>query len=346
MLEGLRHAQGYEITLYADPSDRDLAKLGYPIRGYAEPRARQLTYLLADAFGVELGDPFREEDILIAPSYSLALLHTAKPFAFTLHDLQEFYYPQNFSWAQRRWRRRVHSRLAGRATEIICESKYVKSDIVRIFDIPDEKVSVLAAPPLRQSQAGFSAATLAAVRKRLNLPVRFVFYPAQFWPHKNHLRLVTAFKQVVAREPHLKLVLTGKKRDEFEAVMAAVTQAGLESNIRHVGYVEQADLQAIYHLATALVMPSLFESISIPIYEAFQAGTPVAASGILSIPEQVGEAALLFDPLSTSSIAESILRIVNDRPLAESLAKRGQAKLASMTPEHYGTQLQRLLERL
>jgi glycosyltransferase involved in cell wall biosynthesis len=128
--------------------------------------------------------------------------------------------------------------------------------------------------------------------------------------------------------------------------MAAAAQAGIESSIRHVGYVEHVDLQAIYQLAAALVMPSLFESISIPIYEAFQAGTPVAASGILSIPEQVGEAALLFDPLSTSSIAESILRIVNDPALAESLAKRGRAKLASMTPEHYGTQLQRLLERL
>jgi glycosyltransferase involved in cell wall biosynthesis len=332
--------------LYADPSDRELAKLGYPIRKFVEPRARQLTYLLSDAFGVKLVEPFPEEDILIAPSYSLALLHTSKSFAFTLHDLQDFHYPQNFSWVQRAWRRRIHRRLAVRATEIICESRYVKFDIVRIFDVPEEKVSVLAAPPLRESQVDFSAEALAAVRERLNLPARFVFYPAQFWPHKNHLQLVMAFKQVVAREPHLKLVLTGRKRDEFEVVMAAATQAGLETKIQHVGYIDQADLQATYRLATALVMPSLFESISIPIYEAFQAGTPVAASGILSIPEQVGEAALLFDPFSASSIADSILRIVNDRPLAESLAKRGQEKLALITPEHYGTQLKRLLDQL
>ena len=127
---------------------------------------------------------------------------------------------------------------------------------------------------------------LEKVRSRLGLPSRFVFYPAQFWPHKNHLRLIDAFRRVVAQEPDLKLVLTGKKRDEYRTVMRAVEDAGLKQNVQHLGYIDQADLQAIYHLATALVMPSLFESVSIPIYEAFQAGTPVAASGICRYPSR------------------------------------------------------------
>ena len=95
-------------------------------------------------------------------------------------------------------------------------------------------------------------------------------------------------------------------------MMGAVNAFGLNGRVRHLGYVEQDDLQTIYRLATALVMPSLFESVSIPIYEAFQVGTPVAASSILAIPEQVGDAGLLFDPKSVASIKDAILRIVRD----------------------------------
>jgi glycosyltransferase involved in cell wall biosynthesis len=346
MLEALHHAQEYEITLYADPSNQDLAKLGYPIRQFTESRVTQMAYLAADALGLKLEDSFANEDILIAPIYSLALLHTKKSFAYTLHDLQEFHHPQNSSWGQRKWRRRVHTRLAQRAARIVCESEYVKSDIVRIFNIPSERVAIVRAPPLRQAQAEFTSAELERIRIRLGLPNRFVFYPAQFWPHKNHLRLFAAFKQVVAQVPDLKLVLTGKERDGYRAVMRAIADTCLDNKIQHLGYVEQADLQAIYYLATALVMPSLFESVSIPIYEAFQAGTPVAASGILSIPEQVGDAGLLFDPFSISSIADSILKLANDPELASRLGMRGRGKMASMTQQHHCSQLRDLLRGL
>lgn len=346
MLEALRYARGYEITLYADPSNQDLAKLGFPIRRFAEPRAKQVTYLAADALGLHLEDPFDNEDMLIAPVYSLAILHTRKAFAFTLHDLQEYYYPQNFSWVQRSWRQIVYARLLRRVARIICESQYVKLDIIRMFNVAEEKVVVVAGPPLRQVIAENDRGQLEAVRNRLRLPNRFLFYPAQFWPHKNHLRLIDAFKCVVTQEPDLKLVLTGKKSYEYETVMRAIKGAGLEANVQHLGHIAQADLQAIYHLATALVMPSLFESISIPIYEAFQAGTPVAASGILSIPEQVGEAGLLFDPLSSSSIAESIQTLVRAPEFAKMLGSRGREKMALMTPQRYCCQLQNVFEGL
>ncbi len=120
---------------------------------------------------------------------------------------------------------------------------------------------------------------------------------------------------------------------------------GLQEKVRHLGYVEQDDLHSIYKLATALVMPSLFESVSIPIYEAFQVGTPVAASNILAIPEQVGDAGLLFDPKSVDSIKQAILRSSIPRPPRE-LGKRGRERMSAMTPERYGAQLQDLLSGL
>jgi len=343
MLEALNCGHRYEVTLYADTANPDLARFKFPVRHFVEERAAQFRDLAADALRIRLADPFADEDVLIAPTFSLALLRTAKPFVYTLHDLQEYYYPANFSRTQRAFRRRVYLRLSARAAGIICESEYVKSDIVRLLGVPSGRVSVITAPPLGRPPAELTDAHLTDVRSRLGLHGRFFFYPAQFWPHKNHLRLIEAFRQVVAKEPDLKLVLTGKPRDEYDNVMQAVRRSGLERSVLHLGYIDQADLQAIYHIAIALVMPSLFESVSIPIYEAFQAGTPVLAPDLLAIPEQVGTAGLLFDPLSSESMAARMLEIARDAGLARSLGARGREKMAAMTPQRYCSELEALL---
>jgi glycosyltransferase involved in cell wall biosynthesis len=343
MLQALRHTSGFQITLYGNPQNPDFTELGYPICSFSESRLQQVTALAADRMPIKLPDPFASQDILLAPIYALALLHTSRPFAYALHDLQEYHYPENFSWWQRAARYQIHARLLRRARCVICESAYVKTDIIRYFDMPEERIAVIVAPPLQQFTAVETGDQLQAIRIRLRLPEKFLFYPAQFWTHKNHVRLLEAFREVATAVPDLKLVLTGKKRDEYETVMSAINTLGLSERVCHLGYVEQDDLQAIYRLATALVMPSLFESVSIPIYEAFQVGTPVAASGILAIPEQVGDAGLLFDPKSVASIRNAMLALVRDPEAARLLGKKGKDKMLAMTPERYGAQLQNLL---
>ena len=178
------------------------------------------------------------------------------------------------------------------------------------------------------------------------MPARFAFYPAQFWVHKNHLRLLEAFREVVGEIPDVGLVLTGKERDQYAPVMAAVDRLGLQGHVRHLGHVAQDDLPAIYQLASVLVMPSLFESISIPVYEAFMAGIPVAVSSIQAIPEQVGDAGLLFDPTSVASIRDAVLKILRDPEFARELGQRGRARMSAMTPARYGEQLQQLVTGL
>lgn len=345
-LQALRHVTGFAVTLYGDPDNPDFRALGFPISPFSESRRDQLKALAAYKLGVRLSDPFASEDVLLGPIYALTLLHTSKPFAFTLHDLQERYYPQNFSLLQRTWHHQVYDALLGRAGRIVCESQYVQSDIARFFGIDRRRIAVMAAPPQAQYLVAQGAGQLAAARARLRLPKKFLFYPAQFWPHKNHLRLIEAFADVAAEMADAYLVLTGKQRDEYAAAMAAVDRLGLRDKVLHLGFLETADLQSVYQLATALVMPSLFESVSIPIYEAFQVGAPVAASNILAIPEQVGDAALLFDPTSVASIREAILTLLRDQQAVQALVARGKARMAAMTPERYGTELEAVLRQL
>lgn len=345
MLQALSHTQGFEITLYGDPKNRDFIDTGYPVLPFEETRAQQFASILAHRLRIRLPDPFASQDVVLAPIYSLSLLHTTRPFAYTLHDLLERYYPENLSWPQRAWRHQVHLNLLPRARRVICKSSYVKSDIVRFFGVPEKNAVVMPAPPQQQFMADPDEDQLRAVRQRLRLPDRYLFYPAQFWLHKNHLRLIEAFREVANEVPDLKLVLTGKKRDQYETVVEAIERLGLREKVCHLGYVEQSDLRAIYKLATAMVMPSLFESVSIPIYEAFEVGTPVAASNVLAIPEQVGDAGLLFDPKSADSIKQAILKII-DPETARELVKRGRERMSAMTSERYGAQLQGLLSGL
>ena len=363
MLHGLQHVRGFDITLFGDPANPDFVKLGFPIRSLGESYGRQLTALAFDRMRLPLPDPFASQDLVLAPIYSLALLHTNKPYAYTLHDLQELHFPEHFSALQRIWRHQIHSRLLARAGRVICESGYVKSDIVASFGISEKRIAVIAAPPQRQFLTLQGDEQLRAVRGRLGLPERFLMYPAHYWPHKNHLRLLEAFRLVVNEEPDLKLVLTGqtqpipaqskkrhksatKRNDDYQTVVNAVDRLRLNEQVVHLGFIDRGDLQAIYQLATALVMPSLHESVSIPIYEAFWSGTPVVASNILAMPEQVGDAGLLFDPTSVASMSDAILRVIRDPAAARQRAQRGRERMLAMTPERYAEQLQGLLSEL
>jgi glycosyltransferase involved in cell wall biosynthesis len=346
MLQGLQYVEGFEITLFGDPSNPDFLRLGYPIHAFSETYAKQLARLVLDRMRLKKPDPFASQDALLAPIYSLALLNTSKPFAYTLHDLQELHFPENFLLAQRVWRHQIHKRLLRRASRIICESGYVRSDIVTGFGVSEERIAVIPAPPQQQFLSAQGDGQLRAVRGRLGLPDRFVVYPAHYWRHKNHLRLLEAFRMVLDEEPELRLVLTGKKIDDYEVVASAVDKLKLGDHVHHLGFVDREELQAVYQLAAALVMPSLFESVSIPVYEAFQLGTPVAASNIQGIPEQVGDAGLLFDPTSVTAIRDAILKIVRDGDLAQLLARRGRERMMAMTPQRYGAQLQQMLREL
>lgn len=343
-LEALARQPRLETTIYAPRGNPHYEDLGLPVRRIAMGRTRQLANALLEPALRYAADPFASEEAVLAPVYSPLLLRTRKPFVYTLHDLQELHYPEYFSRAQRLWRHHIHKRLTARAARIICESRWVRADVVASLGVSSERVAVIVAPPMLRRAPSFDADAVGGVRKRHRLPATFAFYPAQFWPHKNHLRLVEAFRRVADRLPEAHLVLTGKKRDAFDEVFARIGELGLTERVMHLGYVDDEDLPALYRSARMLVMPSLFESVSIPVYEAFQAGTAVAASNVVALPEQVGDAGLLFDPRDIGAIADAMTVLFTDDARQRELGERGARRIAAMTHERYGEALVRLLE--
>ena len=119
MIEGLQRIPNIEFTVYAAADNSHYDTVGLPIRRMSSDRLLKPT--LFDLLHIPLPDPFEDEDVVLAPVYSPYLLHTRRAFCYTLHDLQEHYYPQNFSRPQRIWRRYINARLAARVTVVLCE---------------------------------------------------------------------------------------------------------------------------------------------------------------------------------------------------------------------------------
>jgi glycosyltransferase involved in cell wall biosynthesis len=340
MIEALRllPPDRFTFVIYTDADNHEYDSSGLPLTRLG----RHLSILAAGLFGK---DPFHDVDVVIAPIYSMLLLACKRPFAFTLHDLQEHYYPEYFSLATRIWRRLSNSLLTSRAARIICESQFVRKDILRLFPVPADRVVVVPAPPVSTlAQHLPDADSAAAVRRKFGLPQSYVFYPAQFWPHKNHLRLVQAFSPVQRTFPDTHLVLTGAKDLEYNRVFALVRELKLGHCIHHVGHVSQQDLAALYRGATVVAIPTLFESISIPVFEAFALEAPVCASNVVALPEQIGDAGLLFDPTSPDSIASAICKLLGDSALRDQLVANGVRTMSAWTHERYADQLASILD--
>ncbi len=347
MIEALLRVEDYRYTIYTHAGNNSYSDFGLPVVRLPTPARGGGRLLLKRLSAGRAAGLFGQERAVIAPIYSVWLLASTPPFAFTLHDLQEKYHPQYFSLAQRLWRHATGRALTRAALRIICESQYVKRDIERFYQARAEKIVVIPAPPVSALREALGAPkALAGARLALGLPERYLFYPAQFWPHKNHARLVEAFARVARSDADCHLVLTGRPRDQFDAVMAQVAALGLESRVRHLGHLQELQLAAVYRGATMLVMPTLFESVSIPVYEAFMLGVPVCASNVVALPEQIGDAGLLFDPLCVDDMAAKIVRLLTDPALRSELVARGARRVLNLSMETYARDLRTLLADL
>ncbi len=262
-------------------------------------------------------------DLLHCPGNTINPLDLQLPIVLNLHDLQHRHFPQYFTQDELTNREKWWVASAHRADALIAASKYVRDDLHdqlhidrhKIFVTPDVFESAFLKPP--------HAAELTALRQRLNLPESFFIYPAAGWPHKNHQRLIQAF--LAADIPNAQLLLTGGGQKSLQDFAAS-------PNIRLMGRVETQDLIGLYHLATAMIFPSQHESWSIPIMEAMACGCPVACSNVTSLPEQIGDAGLLFDPQNQSQMTRIMQQLLADPDLCHTLSTRGRCRVKQWKP--------------
>jgi glycosyltransferase involved in cell wall biosynthesis len=216
------------------------------------------------------------------------------PRVVSLLDVQHHELPQMFSRAERHFRRWAYDGSARAADQVITISEHARGGIVERLGIPAERVHAI--------HLGVDHELFRPDGpRREGLPERYVVYPANMWPHKNHERLLDAWRQV--RDPDLHLVLSGQ-------TYGKPVPAG--DRVITLGHLPLDEVPALLRGAQALVFPSLFEGFGLPVLEAMACGTPVAASNRGAIAEVAGHAALLFDPEDSAAIAAAIEAVAGD----------------------------------
>jgi glycosyltransferase involved in cell wall biosynthesis len=251
------------------------------------------------------------------------------PTVFTLHDLIFRFDPTLHKLLNRIYLNLMMPRFLRAACAVIAVSECTRRDAIRFYNVPPEKIRVIyegVDPRFKPIQ---DWPTLEAVRSKYNLPKRFVLHVGTIEPRKNLPALFEAFASLKNQFPDTRLVIAGK-RGWLTAATFKSAQA-LGNDVIFTGYVADEDLPALYTLAELLVMPSVYEGFGLPVLEAMACGTPVACSNTSSLPEVAGDAALLFDPHNTRSIAAAITSVLSNPALSAELRAQGLAQAARFT---------------
>ena len=285
-------------------------------------------------------------DLWIFPSHDLRSYQFPVPSLVSIHDLMHRYersFPESASgWEYRN--RELSCRYICRWSQgVLVDSETGRRQMIESYGIPAGRVHVLpyiAPRYMREVQ------TPLGFESRYRLPAKFIFYPAQFWEHKNHKRLIKAVVKLKNEIPDLKLVLAGSKKNAYDSVIELVRKLECDNDVVFLGYIPNEDVPEIYRRARALVMPTFYGPTNIPPLEAFVAGCPVAVSNVYGMPEQVGDAALLFNPDSVEEIADCILRLWTDDRLCAGLAERGKKRAAAWGEKEFNERLREIVTQL
>jgi glycosyltransferase involved in cell wall biosynthesis len=249
-----------------------------------------------------------------------------------VHDLGHRAYPEAHTRAQR-WYLELSARWHVRSAEhLIADSEATRRDLANLYGADPDRITV-AHLGVDSSLREATDSAVAAARLATGLPdeSRYVLHVGTVQPRKNLPRLVEAFALVAADVPDLYLVLAGGVGWGGDEPMAHARRLGIDSRVRQTGYVDRASLPALYTGSLATIVPSLHEGFGLPVLEAMACGAPVAASGVSSIPEVAGDAALLFDPLSVEECSAAIRRLATDRELRDRLSRAGKVRASRFT---------------
>jgi glycosyltransferase involved in cell wall biosynthesis len=311
-----------EYVLLCGEADIGIAaQLGPNFRAVLEPSPN---YSIREQIHIPWVLRRERPDLYHAPHYVLPAAVSCSSVV-TIHDCIHLMFPQYlpnrgaYAYARAQMWTAAH-----RSDCILTVSDASKRDILHLFNIPPEKIVVV----YNAIDAHFSvtppADAVGRVRERYQLNHRFVLYVGNIKPHKNLVRLIEAFNELRTGElEDLKLLIIGDEISKLPALRRAVHRHKLHKHVRFLGYVPDDQLAVLYRLAAVFVFPSLYEGFGLPPLEAMASGTPVVVSNVSSLPEVVGDAAVLVDPHDVDSIVDGLRLVLTDPARAEEMRRKG-----------------------
>jgi glycosyltransferase involved in cell wall biosynthesis len=295
------------------------------------------------------GRPYLESligpcDILFLPNWNLCSVRPETKVILTVHDLSPIIMPEMYNIKARMWHSFINiKKLVHRADAIIAVSQHTKDALTEILKVPESRVSVAK---LGVDQESFSpyldVDQLRAVRNNYGLPGDFMLFIGTIEPRKNLYNLIEAFDRL---EDPSHLVIAGKWGWKYREILNRIEKSPKRRMIKIIGYIPEADKPYIMKLARAFVWPSLYEGFGLPVLEAMSVGTPVLTSQVTSLPEVVGESALLVNPYNADDIAKGMEMVLRNESLRERYAVRGIERSREFTWDKTAAKLADIIDQ-
>lgn len=314
------------LILTKTPAKKIAHRLKSQVQQAVETAGLTPSYGLREQHGV---------DVLFCPFSAPTLAEEGLPLVAIAYDLQHIDLPFFFTEEERDHRNQFLQNLQKKAQTIICISEFTKSSFLKHFQAtPEQFIAVPICiherlPMDNPDQLSVKLTSLGLDKKR------YVFYPANYWPHKNHQVLLAAYSIYKNRSPEnrLELVLTGaleKAQKQLQDISRYIDQG---ERIHFLGFLSEAELAAVWQGCQGLIFPSLYEGFGIPLLEAMRFGKPVACSNIGSLPEVGGEAVLYFDPCKPEEIAQALEVLEHAEDTVQDLIQKGYQRLQYFNQE-------------
>lgn len=261
-------------------------------------------------------------DCLFMPNLNQFNIKPKTKLAITVHDLSPVVTPEFYDVKRRLWHKFLNYKKSfERANIIFAVSEYTKYDLQRLFKVPAEKIKVIY-PGISLNQE-ITDGALKEMRNTYNLPGNFLLFLSTVEPRKNLGNLIKAF-ELLETDAHL--VVAGRQGWKYGPIFKALKYSPKSGKIKYMGYVPEQDKAKLIKLARAVVYPSFYEGFGFVPVEAMSLGVPVVASAVTSLPEVLGDAALLVNPYNVAEMKKALDQVLDNESLRKMLIEKGLEK--------------------
>jgi len=273
-------------------------------------------------------------------SSDLALATESFNYIFPVWDLCfEDYKEFPEVYAKREFERRNHlyQMAIRKAVRIVTDSIVTKKRISQIYHINENRIILQPFFPSRSVDIEEDTPDgYIGIKKKYKIDGEYIFYPAQFWPHKNHIYILEALK-IMKEKYKIKIsaVFSGSDRGNLKFVLNKARQLCIEEQVFCIGFVGENEIPGLYKQALALVMPTYFGPTNIPPLEAFKLGCPVLYSDLPDLRDQVKDAVIPLDLKNPESLCEGLLKVIEHPPEIDILINNGKKKIEALENENY-----------
>jgi glycosyltransferase involved in cell wall biosynthesis len=281
-------------------------------------------------------------DLIYFTSPSMYALLTEKyNYIFTVWDLchRDFMeFPEVRENREFEIREDLYQHALTKALAIIVDSRLGKENIIKRYRVDSERINVISFSPASETKLDNNTyeKNFIDIKQKYHIDNDYVYYPAQFWAHKNHIYILKAIA-LLKKEHNIELyaIFSGSDKGNLNFILTMAESLGIKYLIKYIGFVPNKEIPYIYKQSLALVMPTYFGPTNLPPLEAFQLGVPVLYSNLAGLREQVGDAAMLVDLDNPNSLVQHLLRLLRDGKLSAKLTKKGFMKIEKDTDDKY-----------